>query len=217
MPQPNFVISEPNLDGTIHFAESNGTSWGHYDIGPGFRLPSFLNFSLDSMEIDNTRSIHNDTDIVAMSYAAGRWPIQPNGITPGDVNNGVHPLEVTFNPVPVELCEPVAFVYSIVNSGNTDVSGSAMAAMQKGGEDYLNDRIKSLVNPDSDAVVTGLTILQTIGGSLLGAGAGVLLDAWLNLMSGKPERDASEVSLCIAERSGQVYFLIGAETQESEL
>jgi hypothetical protein len=190
MPPINFYVSEPNTDGTIHFVEFDGANWNAFDKGPAFRLPSLLTFTLDSMEIDNTRSIHNDTDLVATSYTAGKWPIQQNGASPGDVNNGVHDLELQFNAIPVELCEPLVFVYSIVNSGNSDVADTVMDAMQKGGEDYVNDLLKSLANPDNNAIIGGIEVLAeagggpTIVGSLLGAAAGILLDKWLSLVYG---------------------------------
>ena len=190
MPPVRFYATEPNYDGMVHSVEYDGFAWTSFDKGPQFRLPSYIKFSLDKFEIDNTRSIHNDTDLVWASYSAGKWPTQQDTSNQGDVNNGTYQLYVKFSPVAVELCEPLVFVYMIVNSGNSDVSGTVFSAMQKGGEDYVNDLLKSLVSPDDSAVIGAVTVLAeagggpTIVGSLIGAAAGIILDDYLNMVYG---------------------------------
>jgi hypothetical protein len=195
MPPVKFYMTEPNYDAMVHSVEYDSVAWTHFDKGPQFRLPSYIKFSLDKMEIDNTRSIHNDTDLVWVSYSAGKWPTQQDTGNQGDVNNGTYQLNRDFfNPVAVELCEPLVFSYMIVNSGHTDAS-TVFGAIQKGGEDYVNDLLKSLTNPDSNAVIGGIEILAeagggpTLAGSLIGAAAGIILDDYLNMLYGLIFRD----------------------------
>src|SRR5262249_27229239 len=162
-----------------------GQTWSNPGSGQDrdapFRLPSYIRFSLDQMEIDNTQSIGNDTDLVWLSYSAGKWPTQTDSTGPLEVNNGIYQLDRNFfNPIALELCEPVVFLYMIVNSSHTD-PGNVFSAIEKGGEDYVNELLKALANPDSNAVASnpeaGLAIAgaAALVGSLLGGAAGALL------------------------------------------
>jgi hypothetical protein len=200
MPPAEFFFVGPNPDGFLHSLEFTNGAWTKFVPGPSFRLPSYISVSLDKMEIDNTRSVHNDTDLVWSSYTAGKWPTQQDTSNQGDVNNGTYPFyNMKFGPIPTELCEPLIFVYMIVNSGNSDTVSSVFAAMQKGGEDYVNDLLKSIVNPDSNTVVGVTEVLVDAGGgpilvgSLLGAAAGVVLDSFLNLLYGLIFKDCDGV------------------------
>ena len=142
-------------------------------VSPPFRLPSVLNFTLASMEIDTTRSPDTDTDLIAISYTAAKWPIQQanNLLSIVSYGEGVHNIGLTFSPVPVELCEPVVFVYSIVNCGNSD-STAVMATMQKSGADYIDTALKSLPNATNSLIISAAeTGSAAILGSLLGPGA----------------------------------------------
>jgi hypothetical protein len=132
-----------------------------------------LNFTLASMEIDTTRSPDTDTDLIAISYTAAKWPIQQanNLLSIVSYGEGVHNIGLTFSPVPVELCEPVVFVYSIVNCGNSD-STAVMATMQKSGADYIDTALKSLPNATNSLIISAAeTGSAAILGSLLGPGA----------------------------------------------
>jgi hypothetical protein len=192
MPPASFYVIGPNPDGSLRPLEFTSGAWTRFNPGPKFRLPSYISVSLDKMEIDNTRSFHNDTDLVWARYNAGKWPTQQDTSNQGDVNNGTYPFyNMKFGPIVTELCEPLVFVYMVVNSGNNQgAASSVFAAMQKGGEDYVNDLLKSIVSPNSNAVVEATEVLTDAGGgpilagSLIGAVAGIILDDFLNLLYG---------------------------------
>jgi hypothetical protein len=132
--------------------------------------------------------LHNDTDFATATVAAGRLPLQLATENMHDVNSGTHTLNnLALKSVVVELCEPVVFRYSILNSGNADGSPDVQKflanAVLKAGEDYINDALKNAWNPNSTTYVYSaseggkpLDVLTDTGGgplfiaSLLGAG-----------------------------------------------
>jgi hypothetical protein len=75
-------------------------------------------FTLNSFRITDTRSVHNDTDFVAMAVAVGNGaPIVLPTRPMGDLNNGTYQVSMSIPNVPVGDKQAVAFSYSIVNSG----------------------------------------------------------------------------------------------------
>jgi hypothetical protein len=77
----------------------------------------------------------------------------------------------------VELCEPVAFAYSIVNSGNHDIADAVRDAILAGSKERITDFIKSKLNPPSAVTALlapsasgGLTadVLTDVGGGIAG-------------------------------------------------
>src|SRR5262249_57257263 len=88
---------------------------------PPFRLPSRFAFAVPKVQVDNTRSEHEDTDLGVVTLSAGNWPLQTISFEIGDVNNGSYDLSDRLQlEAIVELPEPVVFTYSIVNSHDTD-------------------------------------------------------------------------------------------------
>jgi hypothetical protein len=73
--------------------------------------------SLDKFHIDNTRSLHNDTDHVNFAMKVGNAAI-PESLTrdTGDVNNGDHLVGLCFGPIPIDPAIPIMFNYQILNS-----------------------------------------------------------------------------------------------------
>src|SRR5579883_544820 len=85
---------------------------------PPFQPSSFL-FRLDSFEIDNTRSAHEDTDTVSCTFALGAAAPQTKVKAMGDLNNGVFPVGIDFGPVRIsDPTEVAVFNYLIVNAGH---------------------------------------------------------------------------------------------------
>jgi len=93
----------------------------------------------------------------------------------------------------VELCEPVAFAYSILNSGNRDIEKAVVAGLLKAGEDRITDFIKSKINPPSKVTALlapsaslsdGLTadVLTDLGGGIAGTIIGGLVGAGLTVV-----------------------------------
>jgi hypothetical protein len=181
----------PGTDGVIQRWSFNGATWSVLTNLPSFRyrLPSCYTFSVDKVQIDNTRSRHQDSDISTATLSVGKWPVQAVTFDMGDVNNGSHFYEqrLTIGPTVIELCEPAMFVYSIVNSGNSDLAIFLESSLVKGAEDYANDQMKALAAPDpSNKLVGGIAVVVEVGGGavLLGSLAGAVIAVALDLLLG---------------------------------
>jgi hypothetical protein len=87
--------------------------------GVGAVTRTLYSFTLESFKITDTRSVHNDTDFVAISVKVGdRPPITLPAKSMGNVNNGVHNVGLSIRNLEVGPDTVVAFSYSIVNSGH---------------------------------------------------------------------------------------------------
>ena len=100
---------------------------GPIHSGPIFEGPPNFTFTLDSFQITDTRSRHEDTDFVTFTLL-----VQPNGGAPatpqtltksmGDLNNGTYPVGLSFPNVKVGADDTVVINYLIVNSGHSSES-----------------------------------------------------------------------------------------------
>jgi hypothetical protein len=100
---------------------------GPIHTGPILGGPPNFTFTLDSFQITDTRSRHNDTDYVTFTLL-----VQPNGgpaVAPqtlnksmGDVNNGTHAVGLSFPNVKIGPDDTVVLNYLIVNSGHSSES-----------------------------------------------------------------------------------------------
>ena len=79
-------------------------------------------FSLDSFQITDTRSLHDDTDYVTFTLLVtpqgGTGTPQTLTKSMGDVNNGNHAVNLSFPNVVVNPTDTVTFNYIIANMGN---------------------------------------------------------------------------------------------------
>jgi hypothetical protein len=79
-------------------------------------------FSLDSFQITDTRSLHNDTDYLTFTLLVtpqgGKGTPQVLTKSMGDVNNGNHLVNLSFPNVVVNPTDTVTFNYIIANKGN---------------------------------------------------------------------------------------------------
>ena len=55
-------------------------------------MPSTYSFSLDWVNITDTMSAGQDTDVAVATLGTGAWPPQSSSHDMGDVNNGDHQL-----------------------------------------------------------------------------------------------------------------------------
>ena len=160
---------------------SGGGRWE--DIGGTFptAVPSvaLYRFSLDSFQIRNTRSVHEDTDYVAFALTIGTGQPQTLQKSMGDLNNGTFSVGLTFGPVPVAAYQPVVVTYLIVNSGHqsqadidailTKVANSLASAGAQAAASAIGSGVGTLVGAS-----IGGTVVPIIG-SALGALAGWLV------------------------------------------
>jgi hypothetical protein len=165
-PPDHFQVVVPDLDGTIHVRQFNGTLWTRWDGGPRYRLPSSYLFSLDSVDITAIMSPENDTDIAVATLAVGARVPQSLSDHLGDVDSPSHhelSNNLQFGPDTVEICEPAILSWSIANSSDRSTDYTVASILTKAAEDYLNDAIKSA------AVASGPTVLGSIGGAIVAA------------------------------------------------
>jgi hypothetical protein len=115
----DLMKSGPIKNGPIHT--------GPIHPNPILGGPPNFTFTLDSFQITDTRSRHEDTDFVTFTLL-----VQPNGGPPaapqtlnksmGDVNNGTHAVNLSFPNVKVGPDDTVVVNYLIVNSGHSSES-----------------------------------------------------------------------------------------------
>lgn len=103
----------------------------------------FYTFDLESIHIDNTRSRHEDTDLVtfALQATGHQFPTQRHGT--GDVNNGDHGVGLTFGVMLLGDNDEAVMSYEIYNG---DVSSLS---------DQLNALAKSLLTQQSTSLGIG--------------------------------------------------------------
>ena len=85
-------------------------------------MANTFTFSLDSFQITDTRSLHNDTDYVTFTLLVtpqgGTGTPQVLTKSMGDVNNGNHLVNLSFPNIVVNPTDTVTFNYIIANKGN---------------------------------------------------------------------------------------------------
>jgi hypothetical protein len=110
---------------------------------------ALYNFTLEQFHIDNTRSRHEDTDVVTFGLQVGsrRFPVQ--SFSAGDVNNGDHAVNLTFSSVFVgDETARVVFGYQIYN-GDASKLPKSLSDMNENLTDKAVDSL--LQSPQGDA------------------------------------------------------------------
>ena len=216
LPTNHFNVGVPNPDGMVHLlTTTDGVNWTAWESGPAYRLPCYYAFSVDGTQIDNTMAFHQDTDYGTFSLAVGKWPLQQKTFYLGDVNNGYHSINCVLGPFVVELCEPVIFIYTLFNSGNSDAD-TLQTALLKASEDYINDYFKAAANPATfsegllqtelgDTINAGNLLTDPGGGpvfvgSLAGAFAAVAIETVLSMIFSSCDGQIANQQVCFQGR-----------------
>src|SRR5262249_26277665 len=111
-------------------------------------------FSVDAVQIENTRALHSDTNHAVAQLNVGRSPARSATFEMGDVGTGGHGMfNLQFDGEVVELCEPAIFSSSIVNSGNCDLAKTVVGGILKAAGDFASGQLKSIINPPVTAPV----------------------------------------------------------------
>ncbi len=126
--------------------------------------PTAFSFTLDSFQITETRSLHNDTDFVTFTLlvkaANGTGTPQSLQKSMGDVNNGSHSMNLSFSNVPVHPGDTVTLNYLIVNAGHA-APGKAQTTLETVGN--------QLANSAGEAIFPGLgAAAKWLAGKLAG-------------------------------------------------
>ncbi len=137
--------------------------------------PTSFTFTLDSFQITDTRSLHNDTDYVNFTLlvksANGSGTPRTLQKAMGDVNNGTHAVNLSFTNIPVHPTDTVTLNYLIVNSGHK-TPGQVQTALQSAGTQLAT----------SAGTAIGTAILPGLG-SALGAVAGWLAGKLVGILN----------------------------------
>jgi hypothetical protein len=92
---------------------------------------SNFTFTIDSIQIADTRSAHEDTDYVSFTLKVGGAAATTQVQKIGNVNNGVHPVNLSFMNMTVNPTDTVVLNYLVVNAGSAPAASvtSAMKAI----------------------------------------------------------------------------------------
>ena len=91
-------------------------------INPAVFVDNYI-FRLLDFKILKTRAPHEDTDHISFAVKVGDSDmVQPLILHTGDVNDGLHGINLSFGPMPTNDATRVTFNYQIVNSGHKNRS-----------------------------------------------------------------------------------------------
>lgn len=135
-----------------------------------------FSFTLDSFQITDTRSLHEDTDYVTYTLLvkAQDGSGTPRTLTKamGDVNNGVHTVNLSFSNIQVNPTDTVVLNYLIVNSGHKSPSEVTSAIESAAGK-----------LASQGGTLLGNAIVPGIGGSILGPAANWLVSQLVGIIN----------------------------------
>ncbi len=144
------------------------------------QLTSYFSFYLDSFQILNTLSNHDDTDYVSFTLQVKStdgseviWPWanpQTQTRSMGNLNNGTYSVGLSFGPVPVAPNQVVVMNYLIVNSGHNPPS-DVETTLEKAGNAAATYAGTAVGTAIGTVIFPGL-------GSLIGSALGALA-GWL--------------------------------------
>jgi hypothetical protein len=156
-------------------------------------MPKYT-FSIDRIEIADTRSRHEDTIYACISVAvAGRQPWTSSRRL-GDHNNGTFNPGLVLDNVPIEDKEIAVFSYIIVNNGHSEDTvvdaaiRNAATSLARGGANAAAGAISSTAGAAVGAWLGGflgspVPIVGTIVGAALGALTGTLLTSLIDVIN----------------------------------
>ena len=151
---------------------------------PAAAQTGFYTFTLVNLQIFNTRARHNDSLYKAsLSVAVGNGAAQTVVKDLGDLNNGVHPINLSLGPLEVSDSNVgVAFNYLIVNSGHND-SGTVNQVLTKAGNALATAGAKAATSAIGSAVGASIGgVVMPVVGTILGAAAGWLVGEVTSLL-----------------------------------
>ena len=131
---------------------------------------------LDSFRITDTRSQHEDTDFVSVSLAVGNKPPVSQTRSLGNVNNGTHPINLSFPTVKIAPNETAVLTYSMVNAGHQ--SPDAVTKALQAGTNSLAQKAAQIA-----ATAAGSAIGEALGASI-GTAAVPLIGTALGALAG---------------------------------
>jgi phospholipase C len=158
-----------------------GSAGSHVTVNPP--APSrFATFTMDSIGISDTRSLHNDTDFVHLSATVGAHPTVFVSKSLGDLNNGTHSVGLSIKVDIPDDDTIVAFNYVIMNNshgGNDAKAKAAQSALSTIAEEIIKHAAitATAITVGSFAVPFFVSALGAVAGILAATEAGLLLFA----------------------------------------
>ena len=151
---------------------------------PPFAPTDYL-FSLDQIQILNTRSRHVDTVKVSMSVGVGNQAVRTTPTKDmGDLNNGTHPADLTLGPVHID--DPnvgIAFNYIVLNSGHQQSEATDTLLMESGSKlAAAGAQAATVAIGSAIGLQIGTEVMPVIG-SILGLAAGWLVGQITGLLT----------------------------------
>jgi len=98
---------------------------------------SNFTFAIDSIQIADTRSAHEDTDYVSLTLKVGGATATTQVQKIGNVNNGVHAVNLSFRGITVNPTDTVVLNYLVVNAGSASTD-AVTSALQLIGNAFAN-------------------------------------------------------------------------------
>jgi hypothetical protein len=99
--------------GSIYWSPIDGT---RVVLGPN---PYYI-FAIHNFEIFTTRAVHEDTDFVNANLEVNDKIVWQRVRSMGDVNDGLHIVNLESFPIPIEDSDTCVFAFQILNSGHED-------------------------------------------------------------------------------------------------
>jgi phospholipase C len=129
----------------------------------------FATFTLDSLRISNTRSLHNDTDFVYISATVGANPPVYGSKSLGNLNNGTHSVALSVEADIPDDDTTVVFTYVVFNNGhghNDVVEKAVQTALSSIGEEVVKHTAAT-----ATAVTIGAVVVPFLGSALIAVSA----------------------------------------------
>ena len=139
----------------------------------------FATFTMDRLAIAETRSLHNDTDIVHLSATVGADDPVFATKSLGDLNNGTHPVNLSLQVNIPDDDTTVVFAFTVRNAGH-----GGNPAKDEAAQSALSMISKEIIKQGAhgaEAVAIGSVTLPFVGSSLV-ALAGILGATELGLL-----------------------------------
>ncbi len=170
----------------IRHGKWDGQAWDFVAAGD-FNAPQRYRISVDDVRAVTTRARFDDTDGAMASVAVGNTAAQIKTQWIGDIGGGVGGPDssltnlLEFDPVTVDLAEPMSFSYLVVNNGHAD-QAKIMAALATAGNSLSLAGSTSMQEDIAKRVVKFIAVriigLVTIDVPVIGSALSIL-ESWL--------------------------------------
>jgi hypothetical protein len=130
-------------------------------------------FTINSIRIDNTRAVHEDTVVVSMAAAVNNQEVSKNSKSMGDRNNGVHPVGLSID-ADVGPNQEISFSYVVMN---THVGTSALESLAQGAVNLASSKVSSAISGAIGSVAGPLGGLAGVAANYIIGSIGQLFTA----------------------------------------